>query len=103
SGSSQKYGGDDYKSYTASDVLFAYNTTVTPNTLSWWDNPDQSKDAQSEQATWQFRFISFVQSSGSTEPSCACAFDIKVDWPANNNNPTTTYTYRSTDSSNCTW
>jgi hypothetical protein len=51
SGASQKYGGDDYASYKATDVLFAYDTSKTPNTLSWWDNPDQTKDAQSEAAT----------------------------------------------------
>jgi hypothetical protein len=102
SGSSQKYGGDDYKSYTASDVLFSYNTSVTPRTLSWWDNPDQTKDSQSEAATWKFRFISFVLGSAG-QSSCVCSFDIAVTWPSNNNNPTTTYTYRSTDSSNCTW
>jgi hypothetical protein len=102
SGTAQKYGGDDYANYMATDVLFAYNTSVTPNTLSWWDNPDQSKDAQSEKAEWQFRFISFVMGSAG-QPSCACAFDIRVNWPSNSMNPTTTWTYRAADSSNCTW
>jgi hypothetical protein len=94
-----KYGGDNYADYTAHDVLFSY----APPVLSWWDNTDQSKDSQSEAATWHYKFISFVNGSGSSKPSCACAFDITVDWKSNNNNPATTYTYDAGHSHNCTW
>jgi hypothetical protein len=99
-GSDPKYGGDDYASYTADDVLFGYDPAS--RLLTWWDNPDQSKDSQSEAADWHFKFVSFVLGTGS-EPSCACAFDIKVTWPSNSKSPATTYTYDAAGSTGCTW
>lgn len=91
------FGGDNYASLAATDVLIS----ETPTTISWWDNPDQSKDSQSEVATWKFRFLSFVNGSAS-QPSCACAFTIDVDWNGKNA-PTTTWTKDAALSTNCTF
>jgi hypothetical protein len=91
------FGGDNYASLTAADVLIS----VTPTTISWWDNPDQSKDSQSEVATWKFRFISFVNGSAS-QPSCSCAFTIDVDWNGTTP-PTTTWAKDAGLSTNCTF
>ncbi|MCY1014541.1 hypothetical protein [Pyxidicoccus sp. MSG2] len=99
-GGDPKFGGDNYSNYTSGDVLFNYNAATRQ--LSWWDNTDQSKDAQGEVATWKYKFVSFVQGTAG-QTSCACAFDIAVNWPANNNAPVTTWTYQAGGSQNCTW
>lgn len=97
-GGNPKFGGDNYGNTTAGNVLF----NVTGTAVSWWDNPDQSKDARAEAATWSFKFISFVNGSGGTQPNCACAFDVAVTWAANAA-PTTTWTKDNALSTSCTF
>lgn len=86
SGSKPLYGGDDYRLTDAAVLM-----SLTSSAISWWDNPDQTKDTQSEAATWRFAFIAFVLGSGSSASSCMCAFEITVDWPSNSNTPSTSY------------
>ncbi|MEP3048696.1 MAG: hypothetical protein ABJL55_15270 [Roseibium sp.] len=90
----QLFGGDNYNA-GALDVISSQSDAGA----QWWDNPDQTKDDATENATWQFRFISFVQGSAG-EASCSCAFDIDVEWQAHMN-PTTTYTQQAAGSENC--
>ena len=90
----QYYGGDNYIG-TATDVVSSQSNTGS----QWWDNTDQSKDAQNENATWAYRFISFVRGSDGQQ-SCSCAKDITVNWPANMN-PVTQIMTAANGNQNC--
>jgi len=68
----------------------------------WWDNTDQEKDSQAENATWRYKFVSWVRGSSTAQPSCACGFDIAVNWAANSA-PVTTYTQDAIYSNRCTF
>jgi hypothetical protein len=92
------FGGDNYRDPAAPELLF----DVTPTSVSWWDNPDQTKDKQTENATWAFRFVAFVLGTHG-EPSCACAFTIGVTWKASTDPATAPYAEDTTLSTNCTW
>lgn len=90
------YGGDNYIA-GAVDVISGQSDAGS----NWWDNPDQNKDDAGENATWQFRFLSYVRGSGGVGGgSCSCAFDIDVTWAANMA-PVTTFTPRADGSENC--
>ena len=75
----QFYGGDNYAVGTA-DVI--YNNTNAG--AQWWDNTDQTKDMQGENATWSYQFISYVRGTAG-QPSCSCSTTISVNWLANSN------------------
>jgi hypothetical protein len=77
-GSHPLFGADSYTNPAATDLLIH----ETANGIKWWDNTDQTKDKATENATWQYRFYSYVQGS-SGQNGCACVFDIDVNWPAN--------------------
>ena len=96
-GGNPLFGGDDYSSATSADVLF----NLTGTTVSWWDNTDQSKDSQTEVATWTYEFISFVNGSAG-QTSCACAFKIAVTWNGTTA-PATTWTKDAALSTGCTF
>lgn len=81
----QEFGADNYTDVAAQDVLIEGG-----NRIKWWDNPDQTKDRRNENATWQFRYFSYVLGSGGGQ-SCGCVFKIDVDWQRLQN-PVTTYT-----------
>jgi hypothetical protein len=72
-----KFGADQYTNPNATDLLIEKNG----GHIKWWDNPDQSKDGNAEAATWVFRYFSFVQGSSAAN-SCACVYDITVNWPS---------------------
>lgn len=88
------YGGDNYVA-GAGDVISGQSDAGS----NWWDNPDQNKDAADENATWQFRFLSFVRGSAG-QASCSCAFDIDVTWDADSD-PVTAFAARAEGSENC--
>jgi hypothetical protein len=92
------FGGDNYR--------YADNATVlierSDNNYRWWDNTDQGKDDQQELATWSYKFVSFVKGSSQTQTSCACGFNIIVNWPSNGD-PTTTYALDPIYSNRCTF
>jgi hypothetical protein len=91
-----KFGGDDYR-YANNAAVLIERTDVL---YRWWDNTDQEKTNAPENASWRYKFVSFVKGSSAAQSSCACGFDIEVDW-ASNMNPTTTYTQDGTYSRNC--
>lgn len=70
-----KYGADNYSNPNSPVHLIQWSNDV----LKWWDNPDQTKDKVAEAARWQYRFVSFVEGSAG-QTSCACFFDIDVNW-----------------------
>ncbi|MBZ8133335.1 hypothetical protein [Afifella sp. IM 167] len=90
------FGGDNYRWADNAAVLIER----APGLTRWWDNTDQGKDTQAEVASWSYKFVSWVKGSSAAQPSCACGFDITVDWPANAD-PVTTYTQDAAYSSNC--
>ncbi|WP_026381492.1 hypothetical protein [Afifella pfennigii] len=92
------FGGDNYRWADNAAVLIERGNGRT----RWWDNTDQGKDNQAEVATWSYKFVSWVKGSSTAQSSCACGFDITVNWPANAN-PVTTYTQDPAYSSNCTF
>ena len=92
----QSYGGDNYIA-GAVDVI----SSQTDAGSQWYDNPDQNKDNDAENATWQFRFLSYVNGSAG-EDSCSCAFQINVDWPGNSD-PATVFEGRADGSVNCNY
>ncbi len=92
------YGADSYTDPAAADLLMQ----EMADHLKWWDNTDQAKDDAAEEATWKYRFFSYVTGTAG-QNSCGCVFDIVVNWPANNNNATTTYTKVDGSSTRCTF
>jgi hypothetical protein len=77
------YGADGYNynpEESRHSYLFGYDEEQ--NTLSWWDNPDQTKDEQNEVAFWDYNFVAYVKGTRG-QPSCTCTFNIQVAWPAN--------------------
>ena len=94
------FGGDSYSNTTTTGLLMEYNSEN--KSLQWWDNTDQTLDSADEKALWEYRFISFVQGTDNN-PSCACTFDIDVDWTNLLGPPTTSVTYRPEASTNCQW
>ncbi|GGB51548.1 hypothetical protein GCM10011316_24470 [Roseibium aquae] len=69
------YGGDNYQSDSGQVII-----GQTDGGVQWWDNTDQAKDGHDENASWEYRFLSFVRGSGGENPDCSCAFDIDVIW-----------------------
>ncbi|MCT8266945.1 hypothetical protein NYQ83_06635 [Afifella sp. JA880] len=92
-----KFGGDNYRWADNAKVLIEREDGL----FRWWDNTDQGKAKKSEDASWRYKFVSWVKGS-SGQPSCACSFDISVDWGPGAN-PNTTYTQEAAYSSNCNW
>ncbi|EGJ30545.1 MULTISPECIES: hypothetical protein [Moorena] len=90
----QFFGGDNYEG-GATTVISSQSNTGS----EWWDNPDQTKDNQTENATWRFRFISFVRGSAGQQ-NCSCATDIAVDW-GSNVNPVTGIQRGTSGNENC--
>jgi hypothetical protein len=90
-----KFGADQYTNPNATDLLIEKNG----GHIKWWDNPDQSKDGNAEAATWVFRYFSFVQGSSAAN-SCACVYDITVNWPSGGT-ATTAWAERQASSRNC--
>jgi len=93
-----QFGGDNYRWADNASVLIER----APGLTRWWDNTDQGKDTQAEDASWAYKFVSWVKGSSSAQASCACGFDILVKWPSNGK-PVTTYTQDPAYSSNCSF
>jgi hypothetical protein len=93
-----RFGGDDYRYADRATVLIERTDVL----YRWWDNTDQQKDNAAENASWQYKFVSFVKGSSAAQSSCACGFDINVTW-GTGMNPVTTYTQDLAYSSNCNW
>lgn len=79
SGQRQDFGGDNYIR-TATDVI----SSNSASGAQWWDNTDQTKHKKKEDATWAYRFISFVRGSAG-QPSCSCVTNIGVTWKPGKN------------------
>lgn len=92
----QSFGADTYTDPDAPDLLIER----TASAIKWWDNTNQEKDSAQEQATWSYRFASFVQGTNG-QASCACVFNINVDW--RNAQPATSMTRVDAQSTACTF
>ncbi|MCF1504421.1 hypothetical protein L0F51_11735 [Afifella sp. H1R] len=92
-----KFGGDNYRWSDNASVLIERKDGL----YRWWDNTDQGKEDKDEDASWRYKFVSWVRGS-SGQPSCACSFDISVDW-GSDEDPDTTYTQDTDYSSRCNW
>ncbi len=95
---SPSFGGDNYRYADNASVLIERSA----DSYRWWDNTDQGKDSQAELASWNYKFVSFVKGSSTAQLSCACGFNIAVDWQSNGD-PVTTYTQDPTYSNSCTF
>lgn len=93
---SPNFGGDDYRWADNAAVLIER----APGRYRWWDNTDQEKDRQDENAAWSYKFVSWVRGSSTAQESCACGFDVLVAWPPNGP-PVTNYVQDATYSHNC--
>lgn len=92
-----QFGADYYTDPAATDVLIQQDK----NSIKWWDNTDQGKDNNAEHAVWSYRYLSYVKGTGSNN-SCACVFDIDVDW-SSSKNASTKWTKVDAKSTNCTF
>jgi hypothetical protein len=92
-----KFGADSYTDPNATDSLIHQDA----NSVKWWDNTDQSKDDDAEHANWAYRYLSYVKGTG-TNDSCACVYDIDVDWASHAKNATTKWSRVDNKSTHCT-
>jgi hypothetical protein len=76
------FGADSYTDPAAADVLIERTEDQNGGHIKWWDNPDQTKDAPAENATWHFRYFSYVTGSTAAD-GCGCVFNINVTWLPN--------------------
>lgn len=91
------YGADNYSDPASPSHLIQWSNGA----LKWWDNTDQTKDAPAEQATWKYRFVSFVKGSAG-QSSCACFFEIDLNWASNAAAPVVTPAQALPGSTSCT-
>ena len=91
------FGGDNYRYADDAAVLIERSKGL----IRWWDNTDQEKFDQQERASWKYKYVSWVRGSSTAQSSCACSFDLTVDWDSNVP-PVTTFTQDPAYSNNCT-
>ncbi|MGF6307865.1 hypothetical protein ABIB82_001904 [Bradyrhizobium sp. i1.8.4] len=97
SGKQDLFGADSYTDPKATDSLIQQDAGST----KWWDNTDQRKDDHTEHATWAYRYLSYIIGTDSND-SCACVYDIKVDWQPHSKGAKTTWAKDNKKSSHCT-